>query len=504
MQGSPDEQKDYLKGLIASSIAMFCFFVVWVIFLTVFRCMGPYEVGMLSGKARPLPPQPPDGSEEYEAWQQKKNKAEKRLGFFRVIICICGLIIIISSCLMAVKGVSSLTQSLDDGTAAISISQNLANRAIRLIDRVVLQNNETAKAVDELLVELNGICPLQRPNGLCTNLSDVSTCSFGEVLDSNVLETVIRHFKSGDQSIYFQQLIDARRDLQNFLGLTDQLQDHADSFNWALYAALVFALALTVVCVLIIFGMTCRSSRILKCLQHFILAPIFTILVVLSFVFAMLFVMGSMSASDLCYNSPDERILVILNRFRDQISPLGVRVASFYISACPPDAVPQEISTQLNYVLEAIPALGNFSSLVTNSESTLQQVCGFTDSSGIAQAAELANGQLCQIVDILNSIRLFFQCENWFPLYETTVYEAICYNGTDGFAWVASTQFVIVLFSCIVLTLRAAFYDIEIAESKGDDGDSTVEGIPETETKVFSGSEGDEFELSWKPPNRVN
>ena len=71
----------------------------------------------------------------------------------------------------------------------------------------------------------------------------------------------------------------------------------------------------------------------------------------------------------------------------------------------------------------------------------------------------------------------------------------------------SSTQIVIVLFSCIVLTLRAAFYDIEIAESKGDDEkedrDSTIEGIPETETKVFSGSEEDEFELSWKPPNRV-
>lgn len=500
MQGTPEEQKDYLKGLMASSIAMFCFFLVWMIFLVVFKCMGPKEMGILSGKARPLPPQPPEGSEELEAWQQRRANAERRLGLIRVLICICGLFIIISSCLMAVKGVSSLTQSLNDGTQAIAISQNLANRAIKLIDRVTIQNNKTAKAVDELLVDLNGICPLQRPDGLCTDLNNVSTCSFGDVLDSDILEQTVKHFKSGDQSIYFQQLFDARTDLQNFLALTDELNDHAESFNWALYAAMLFSLALTVVCVLIIFGMTCRSSRILKCLQHFILAPIFTILVILSFVFAMLFVLGSMSVADLCYNSPDSRILVILNRFTEQISPLGVKVASFYIQACPKDAVPQEVATQLDFVLQAIPTLGNFSSLVTTSASNLQAVCGFDDSSGLASAAELANGQLCEIVDILNAIRLFFQCENWFPLYETTVYDAICYNGTDGFAWVASTQFVIVFLSCIVLTLRAAFYDLEIAE--GDGKANSRPTIPESETKVLSGSDGDEFELAWKASSR--
>ena len=44
---------------------------------------------------------------------------------------------------------------------------------------------------------------------------------------------------------------------------------------------------------------------------------------------------------------------------------------------------------------------------------------------------------LQELVDILDDIRLFFQCENWFPLYESTMYNAVCYDGTDGFAWIA-------------------------------------------------------------------
>lgn len=111
--------------------------------------------------------------------------------------------------------------------------------------------------------------------------------------------------------------------------------------------------------------------------------------------------------------------------------------ATMHTPGCPAEALPQEITAQVEFVLETIPTLGDFSSLVTGSAAAIQTVCGFNETTGLAAAAETANGQLCQIVDILNAIRLFFQCENWFPLYETTVYEAICYNGTEGFAWVA-------------------------------------------------------------------
>ena len=74
-------------------------------------------------------------------------------------------------------------------------------------------------------------------------------------------------------------------------------------------------------------------------------------------------------------------------------------------------------------------------------------------------------------------------------------------------AFFSSTQFVIVFLSCIVLTLRAAFYDVEIADREDDEGkedsrDSTVPAVQEAETKVLSGSDGDEFELSLKPASR--
>jgi hypothetical protein len=88
MEGTEDEQEDYIRGLLASSITMLCFFGVWMIILAIFHCMGPSQVGVLSGKPpNPTIPTPP-----------------RKLWFLRMLVLFAGLSIIISSILMSVNG----------------------------------------------------------------------------------------------------------------------------------------------------------------------------------------------------------------------------------------------------------------------------------------------------------------------------------------------------------------------------------------------------------------
>ena len=75
--------------------------------------------------------------------------------------------------------------------------------------------------------------------------------------------------------------------------------------------------------------------------------------------------------------------------------------------------------------------------MIKQSAGVIEGFCGFNDPTRLAVVADTANEQLCEIVGLLDSIRKFFQCENWFPLYESILYNGICYNGTEGFAWVA-------------------------------------------------------------------
>ena len=43
------------------------------------------------------------------------------------------------------------------------------------------------------------------------------------------------------------------------------------------------------------------------------------------------------------------------------------------------------------------------------------------------------------------------------PLYRLVAYDAVCTNGTDGLYFVAITQFCVVVFAMIMVTLRFAF-----------------------------------------------
>ena len=46
----------------------------------------------------------------------------------------------------------------------------------------------------------------------------------------------------------------------------------------------------------------------------------------------MVFVIGSIVLADLCVNSPDDKILAILDRIRQKISPIIVESLIFYIT----------------------------------------------------------------------------------------------------------------------------------------------------------------------------
>jgi hypothetical protein len=210
--------------------------------------------------------------------------------------------------------------------------QTLTQGGIDLIDLIDEQNAATSIAVEGLLEDANHICPSVR-DPLCTDLSNPSTCNFEGVFDTDVLQITLEHFAGAERNVYYQEIFKARDDLEDLLLVAADLDDKAATFNWALYCAMVFSTLLAALCLLIMVGIACRVSRVLSCLRHCVLVPIFSLLVVLSFVFAIVFIVGSMALADLCMDSPDNRVLVILNRFQEDLSPMMVEFATFYISS---------------------------------------------------------------------------------------------------------------------------------------------------------------------------
>lgn len=133
------------------------------------------------------------------------------------------------------------------------------------------------------------------------------------------------------------------------------------------------------------------------------------------------------------------------------------------VEGCPANAPPLYMLDQHNYALDSIPQFISFAGVLRSGASQIEEICGEPPVS-ILETADAVSSTLCGVADILRDIRIFFNCENWYPLYEGITYQTVCYSGTEGFAWVASTQFVIAFMTMVILTLRVTFYEVEAEE----------------------------------------
>ena len=182
---------------------------------------------------------------------------------------------------------------------------------------------------------------------------------------------------------------------------------------------------------------------------------------------------------------------------------LLARANPFYLlwlkTECPIGQLPTEISDQVTYFRDGVALVSDFTAMISATTSdgvtggAIQSICGFDDPGKVSALAETTNSNLCDVISVMETIRQYFQCRNWYPLYETIVYDAICYDGMEGFTWVVSTQFVVVVMALIILTLRGAFYDLDIAEASCDNDVNQV-ALPPAVT--ISPSEEEGFELS--------
>jgi len=498
MAGNEQEQTDYLRGLLASSITMFVFFLVWSVLLLIFKVFAPRDstnhTRWLSGELLQVdePPSQKHQPYQYAEWLKYYQSVKRQLYCFRAVVLFAGMSIVVSAIVMSVGGTNALTQTLDAARLSIGLVHGLATQAISIIDQVILLNQKVSSEIFTLLEDVNGMCPLIR-DPLCDNLQDLSTCDISGFLGddlNDVFQMVLGHFAAGDRSVIYQEIIKAKSGLQDVQTMAVDAEDAASHFNWALILSMVLSLLLALLCLFIMSSLVFQMPKMMTCLKSRILMPIFAVLVVTSYIFSLLFVTASMATADLCvYKSSesnvDIRILTLLGRFRNTLSPIVLEFARFYIRQCPPQLLPQELVSQMDYVVAGVPAIKQFSAIVEESTDLIQGACGFQEgeTQKLLNLADAAQVNLCEVADILKRVRLFFQCENWFPLYETTTYEALCYDSTDGFAYIASTQFVIVFMAFVILTFRVAFWDVQIGDGDEHEDHVTENGLKKSDTE---------------------
>lgn len=146
-------------------------------------------------------------------------------------------------------------------------------------------------------------------------------------------------------------------------------------------------------------------------------------------------------------------------------------MAKFYLKGCPRGSIAAQLTDQLEVVFKFLVTLVDLTASFSGfSSNNFEFVCGSSPETAeeVVKAVATFHSEVCVLALSLVNAENFFTCDNWHPLYATAMYDTVCYEGNEGFAYIATTEFLIVFFAMIMLTLRVAFYDI--------DGEKEAEG----------------------------
>ena len=504
------------------------FFYLWGFLLLVFKFFAPSNgsnsIRWLAGQQLRMPSPPmsrdksdrhynPDTEEDpaFQEWVEEYKATKYHHFVMKKAVWIAGLSITISALIMSVYGVDSLTNTLEAGRESIDIVKSLAGEAQDIFDLIIAENEDISKKMYGMLEEVNGMCPLVR-DPLCDDITNITTCDISSVLGNDlneVFKSAGGHFVDGEESEYFREIVNAKNGLEEVQEVSRNIDHSAAHLNWALSLSMVMSIFLAILCILILCGLICPEvPKVLQCIRSKFMIPTFVVLVFFAYLFSLAFVTASIATADVCVyhnetDNIDERLTAVLTQSETFEEFLGgkenqnlvVEFISFYIHQCPVEMLPTEILEQLEYLQVGVPLVQDFGAIVEESSEMIRGVCGFgaDQTQDLVSIADTLQNQLCSLVAIVTDVRDFVQCGNWYPLYETTVYEALCYDGTKGFAYVATTQFVIVFMSFVILTCRAAFWEIQVGDEYFDFVDDNGSSF---KSSYYSGSSTEQEETN--------
>jgi len=137
----------------------------------------------------------------------------------------------------------------------------------------------------------------------------------------------------------------------------------------------------------------------------------------------------------------------------------------FYINGCPAGGSPEGFVESITEVLTVLDTAVDFVNNIVTDE-IVTAICGDDPidfvTGGSTNSFETA---LCGLGELLVEVQRFFSCEKWRPLYRIVMYDSVCYSSSEGLYYVAITQFCIVVFAMLMLTLRVAFSEVEYDEN---------------------------------------
>lgn len=310
---------------------------------------------------------------------------------------------------------------------------------------------------------LDRSCPAVRPS-LCTQVGDSYSCNvrgiplheFWDIfLDIGIQPTNIT---TRAQETYNWTL--ANQDLHTLSALP--LERSLNVWKWILRAAgicnaILLGLILLVLWSVAVPNLQCAiQNDFVRKSRAFVW--LFWIATFCVWVVAIASLAGTFVLSDFCVQSPADHTVDLL--FGNEATASGQSFLSqefwkYHIDGCPAEEYPDSFQTEIEKWSDMLgPAKNLQDALEILPAAQFELVCGADRSQlqDLQLATSHLEAELCTIVQTLASLRRSLKCANWYPHFESIVYESVCEHGTFGVGWTALAEWIIVVMSLTVWT----------------------------------------------------
>uniref|UniRef100_A0A7S2Y2X1 Uncharacterized protein n=1 Tax=Entomoneis paludosa TaxID=265537 RepID=A0A7S2Y2X1_9STRA len=407
--------------------------------------------------------------EAYGKWEKFCQRQEIRLFRTRITLAVIVLAIIVLCVLFCAYGDKYIDRSLDDVRLGLEGIQLRSQQGVDLINLFLGRENFFVNKTLNELEEIHGIfCPtITGINGsFCESLNPVQNCNFSGLPDEIQQDIEDLHTSV---LLVLEEFVDFLKEFRTDLRETDEdlevVLSNNNSLEWAFWVSFGFALVLGVVCLLILYGVVSTHINfhgpMVDWVRQQLLFPAFAACVALAACFSSAFFVAAVGASDFCINTPNTKVTWLLDDEKDSVNSAVYELAKFYANECSESFTPTRLRRQIGAVVAALRYLDQLSvKILAINPQEWKDLCG-SDFEILETMVSWMQNQICIGGLTAEDLNQFLLCRNWFPVYEAFLYDALCFNGQEGMAWVAGSMTGIVFLSFFVLLFRAAAFDSE-------------------------------------------
>ena len=443
------------------------FFTAWGLVLLLFKCLGPFNVGVFSG------------------YPYENDGCFSRTG--RCIFLFSSIAVMLCSILAISQGLTKLQETADIIDAT---NQDVVKIHAEFKDLISLFDVQSKSAVpirDQLVGFLTGdICPLLPDSNTTIRQAGQQTLSSLTLLEDFIAEDL--------------QAID--KALRQVSRATTDVEESVKNLPFTKGASAAIMIAFLVIPSLLVvslfFGWMETYYDAFFTFTEWFTMPCFSVMVIFAYVACGFIVMGIEGNADFCVSgstsTPQSTILNILERYNLQEGELYYDVIKFYSSQCLPLPDQQEVNSHnpfhflekfhddvrmVETTLKVMEA-----AISETSPANLSQQCGHDYSATLELVKQLA-AHTTILDDVTERSLNLLRCRSIVPLYTQSVYQSVCKDNMTAALWLFSCSLLISFFGMVMITLRGSCYPLYIWDDTKDFYSTESSGVELEEISTF-------------------